>query len=194
MPLIFATNNNHKLFEIRNALEGKIEILGLSEAGINEDIPETGSSFEENALQKAEFIFYKYQLNCFADDTGLEVEALNGRPGIYSARYAGDEHNFGNNINKVLLEMKDVTNRGAQFRTVIALVINGKINYFEGIIKGSLLTEKHGRQGFGYDPIFVPEGYSKTFAEMPIEEKNRISHRAIAVRKLAAFLFTDNKS
>lgn len=187
--LVFATNNQHKLFEIRKALEERIIIQGLREAGINEDIPETGSSFEENALQKALYIYNKYHVSCFADDTGLEIEALNGRPGIYSARYAGEDCNFENNINKVLKEMHDAENRNARFRTVIALFIDGKIKLFEGIINGSLLTEKRGQHGFGYDPIFVPKGYKLTFAEMHIEEKNKISHRGIAVRKLAEFLF-----
>lgn len=188
MPLIFATNNKHKLFEIKEAIGSRIEILGLQEAGLKEDVPETGITLEENALFKAKYIYDKYHLNCFADDTGLEIEALDGRPGIYSARYAGEDCNFENNINKVLSEMLTVENRKARFRCVIALIIDGKTDFFEGIINGKLLNEKRGQGGFGYDPIFVPYGYELTFAEMPIEEKNKISHRGIAVRKLVDYL------
>jgi XTP/dITP diphosphohydrolase len=188
MPLVFATNNDHKLYEIRKAISGRIEILGLHEAGINEDIPETGFTLEENALQKAKYIFDKYHLNCFADDTGLEIEALGGQPGIFSARYAGEECIFENNINKVLKEMQTLENRKARFRCAIALIVDGKTDFFEGIINGIILNEKRGQGGFGYDPIFVPEGYDLTFAEMPIEEKNKISHRGIAVKKLVDYL------
>jgi XTP/dITP diphosphohydrolase len=188
MTVIFATNNQHKLFEIRKALNDQIKIISLQEAGIVEDIPETGFTLEENALQKAKYIFDKYHQDCFADDTGLEIEALGGRPGVYSARYAGEGCNFEDNIIKVLDEMQHAENRRARFRCVIALIIDGKQNFFEGIVNGSILREKHGQGGFGYDPVFVPEGYSTSFAEMPIEEKNKISHRGIAVQKLVKFL------
>ncbi|MFH0866683.1 MAG: non-canonical purine NTP diphosphatase [Bacteroidota bacterium] len=188
MPLVFATSNKHKLYEIKEAIGGRIEILGLHEAGINEDIPETGATLEENTLIKAKYIFNKYHLNCFADDTGLEIEVLNGRPGVYSARYAGKDCNFGHNIKKVLSEMLTIENRKARFRCVIALILDGKIDFFEGIVNGRLLYEKRGQGGFGYDPIFVPEGYDQTFAEMPVEEKNKISHRGIAVSKLVEYL------
>ncbi len=188
--LLFATNNKHKLYEIKEAIGSSIEILGLYEAGINEDIPETGITLEENALQKAKYISDKYHINCFADDTGLEIEALGGCPGVYSARYAGEDGDFENNIKKVLAEMQNCNNRKARFRCVIALITNGKTDFFEGIINGKLLNEKRGQGGFGYDPIFVPDGYDLTFAEMPIEEKNKISHRGIAVKKLVDYLLT----
>lgn len=186
--LLFATNNKHKLYEIKEAIGSRIEILGLHEAGINEDIPETGITLEENALQKAKYISDKYHINCFADDTGLEIEALDERPGVYSARYAGEDGDFENNIKKVLAEMQNCNNRKARFRCVIALITNGKTDFFEGIINGKLLNEKRGQGGFGYDPIFVPDGYELTFAEMPIEEKNKISHRGLAVKKLVEYL------
>lgn len=188
MPLLFATNNQHKLFEIRNALGNGMEITGLQEAGIYEDIPETGDTLEANALIKATYIFSNYQKNCFADDTGLEIEALNGRPGVYSARYAGEGCNFEDNINKVLAEMQNKENRRARFRCVIALILDGKEVFFEGIVKGIIIPSKRGLAGFGYDPIFQPEGYTTTFAEMTLEEKNKISHRGIAVKKLVDFL------
>lgn len=190
MPLIFATNNKHKLFEINNAIDGRIEILGLHEAGISEDIPETGLTLEENALQKAKYIFDKYQVNCFADDTGLEIETLSGRPGVYSARYAGENCNFEDNINKVLNEMQDSENRKARFRCVIALIIDGKTDSFEGIVNGIIIKERRGQSGFGYDPVFLPDGYNQTFAEMPIKEKNKISHRGLAVKKLVEHLMS----
>lgn len=189
--LIFATNNAHKLAELKGAVQGKIAIAGLSEIGCAEDIPETADTLEGNALQKARFIYEKYGKDCFADDTGLEIDALQGRPGVYSARYAGEGKSFEDNMNKVLEEMQGCTDRHACFRTVIALIIQGEEHLFEGKVCGTILTEKHGSKGFGYDPIFQPEGYSLTFAEMPFEEKNRISHRGRAVQKLTEFLLTN---
>ena len=188
--LIFATNNAHKLTELKGAVEGKISIAGLSEIGCTEDIPETADTLEGNALQKARYIYKKFGKDCFADDTGLEIEALGGRPGVYSARYAGEGKSFEDNMNKVMEELQGITNRNACFRTVIALILKGEEHLFEGKICGTILTEKHGSQGFGYDPIFQPEGYTITFAEMPLEEKNRISHRGRAVQQLTAFLLT----
>lgn len=188
--LIFATNNAHKLKELKDAVRGKISIAGLSEIGCAEDIPETSETLEGNALQKARYIYEKYGKDCFADDTGLEIEALEGRPGVYSARYAGEGKSFEDNMNKVLEEMKGCTNRNACFRTVIALILQGQEYLFQGRIDGIILTEKRGIQGFGYDPIFQPEGYAVTFAEMPLSEKNKISHRGLAVQQLTEFLLT----
>ncbi len=186
--LIFATNNAHKLHELKEAIGGKFAIAGLSEIGCAEDIPETADTLEGNALQKARFIYDKYGKDCFADDTGLEIAALDGRPGVYSARYAGETANFEDNMNKVLAEMKGMSKRNARFRTVIALILDGVEYFFEGSVEGEILTEKHGREGFGYDPIFRPVGYDISFAEMPLSEKNRISHRGRAVQQLTAFL------
>jgi len=187
-PLVFATNNPHKLFEINQALKNRIHIIGLKDIGCDEDIPETAETIEGNAVQKAKYVSEKFHCYCFADDTGLEIDCLQGRPGVYSARYAGEEKSFEANMNKVLEEMQGVENRKARFRCVIALLIDGELHLFEGIINGSITTEKHGKEGFGYDPIFLPEGYNRTFAEMDIEEKNLISHRGLAVEKLTAFL------
>jgi len=187
-PLVFATNNSHKLFEINQALKNRIRVVGLKDIGCDEDIPETAETLEDNAIQKAKYASEKYHCNCFADDTGLEIDGLQGRPGVYSARYAGGEKSFENNMNKVLHEMQGMENREARFRCVIALMMGGELNLFEGVVNGSITAEKHGLQGFGYDPIFVPKGYDRTFAEMDIEEKNRISHRRLAVEKLIAFL------
>lgn len=192
--LIFATNNAHKLIEIKEAIHKAIDIKGLSEIGCAEDIPETADTLEGNALQKARFVFDKYGLDCFADDTGLEVEALGGAPGVYSARYAGEGKSFDDNMNKILDALQGIENRRACFRTVIALILQGKEYFFEGKICGQILTEKHGIGGFGYDPLFQPEGYTLTFAEMPLEEKNRISHRGLAVQKLSAFLLEELKA
>ncbi len=188
MKIVFATNNKHKLEEIRHLAGNNIKIVSLKEIACYDDIPETGITLEENALQKANFVYSRYNMNCFADDTGLEIEALDNRPGVYSARYAGHEQNFLKNINKVLEEMKDQSNRKARFRTVIALILDHNKYYFEGIVNGKIIMEKKGKQGFGYDPIFLPEGYDQTFAEMSLDEKNKISHRARATRKLIAFL------
>ena len=185
--LIFATNNPNKLREIRSAVSS-YKIISLEEIGIKEEIPETGSTLHENALQKAAYIFNKTGEDCFADDTGLEIAALDKRPGVYSARYAGINCSAEDNINKVLDELDGVTNRNAVFKTVIALIINGKEFFFEGGIDGNILTNKTGHQGFGYDPIFLPNGYEISFAEMSLDEKNNISHRAKAVKKLIHFL------
>ena len=185
--LIFATNNLNKLREIRSAVSSH-KIISLEEIGIKEEIPETGSTLHENAFQKAAYIFNKTGEDCFADDTGLEIAALDNRPGVYSARYAGINCSAEDNINKVLDELDGVTNRNAVFKTVIALIINGKEFFFEGGIDGNILTNKTGHQGFGYDPIFLPNGYEISFAEMSLDEKNNISHRAKAVKKLIHFL------
>lgn len=185
---VFATNNSHKLEEVKDILGNKIELLSMKEIGCFDDIPETENTLEGNALLKARYIYKHFHVDCFADDTGLEVEALNGAPGVYSARYAGEGHNSEANMKKLLLELEGIENRKARFRTVFALIINGKEHLFEGIIKGEIVKNRKGTSGFGYDPIFVPEGYSHTFAEMGNDEKNKISHRAIAAQKLCKFL------
>ncbi len=187
--IVFATNNRHKLDEIRKITEGKIEILSLNDIGSHDEIEETGSTLEENALIKARFIKNKYRYDCFAEDTGLEVEALGNAPGVYSARYAGEACRAEDNINKLLDNLKGIENRKARFRTVIALLMNGKAYFFEGEIKGHIIDEKRGAAGFGYDPVFVPDGFDQTFAELGEEIKNRISHRSIATQKLVDFLF-----
>lgn len=187
--LVFATNNAHKLEEIRAILGDKVEVLSLKDIQCDADIPETADTLEGNAVLKAEYIYRHYGLDCFADDTGLEVEALNGAPGVYSARYAGGEgHDSEANMRKLLAEMEGKTNRKAQFRTVICLIEGGAEHLFEGVVKGEIIEEKRGASGFGYDPVFMPEGYTETFAEMGSEEKNRISHRARAVQALCAYL------
>jgi XTP/dITP diphosphohydrolase len=188
MKLVFATNNKHKLYEVSNLTGSNIEIVSLADIGCSDDIPETAATIEGNAVQKAVYIFEKYKIDCFADDTGLEVEALNGRPGVYSARYAGEGCSFDDNIDKILSELQGIDNRKACFRTVICLIINGIKYQFEGRADGVLLTERRGEKGFGYDPVFLPLGCDKTFAEMPLVLKNKISHRGIAVRKLVEFL------
>ncbi len=186
--LIFATNNFHKLTEIQSLISESFRIRSLQQIGCTEDIEETADTLEGNALLKARYIYDKYGEDCFADDTGLEVEVLDGRPGVISARYAGNAHDFEANIDKVLGEMKGIENRKAQFRTVIALILNGEVTLFEGIVNGKIGIERLGIKGFGYDPVFTPDGYDKTFAEMPLSEKNKISHRAVAVNKLVDFL------
>lgn len=187
--LVFATNNAHKLEEIRAILGDKVEVLNLKDIQCDVDIPETADTLEGNAVLKAEYIYRHYGLDCFADDTGLEVEALNGAPGVYSARYAGGEgHDSEANMRKLLAEMEGKTNRKAQFRTAICLIEGGAEHLFEGVVKGEIIEEKRGASGFGYDPVFMPEGYTETFAEMGSEEKNRISHRARAVQALCAYL------
>nr|WP_262912047.1 non-canonical purine NTP diphosphatase [Bacteroides caecigallinarum] len=187
--LVFATNNAHKLEEIRAILGDKVEILSLNDIDCHADIPETADTLQGNAALKAQYIYDNYGLDCFADDTGLEVEALNGAPGIYSARYAGGEgHDSEANMKKLLSEMQDKDNRKARFRTVICLIEDGKEHFFEGIVNGSIIRERKGGAGFGYDPVFVPDGYSETFAEMGNDEKNKISHRARAVQKLCEYL------
>ncbi len=185
---VFATNNNHKLEEVSAILGNKVELLSMKEIGCHDNIPETADTLEGNALLKARYIYDKYHTDCFADDTGLEVEALNGAPGVFSARYAGDAHNSEANMNKLLLELEGSDNRKARFRTVFALIVNGKEHIFEGIVKGEITKGKHGTSGFGYDPIFLPEGYTQTFAEMGNELKNKISHRAVATKKLCNFI------
>ncbi len=187
--LVFATNNAHKLEEIRAILGDKVEILSLNDIDCHADIPETADTLQGNAALKAQYIYENYGLDCFADDTGLEVEALNGAPGIYSARYAGGEgHDSEANMKKLLSEMQDKDNRKARFRTVICLIEGGKEHFFEGIVNGSIIRERKGGAGFGYDPVFMPDGYSETFAEMGNDEKNKISHRARAVQKLCEYL------
>jgi XTP/dITP diphosphohydrolase len=186
--LVFATNNPHKLKEIREIIGNHIRILSLSDIGCNEDIPEDAETLEENASFKAWYVYNKFGGDCFADDTGLEIEALDGRPGVKSARYAGEDCNPENNISKVLGEMKGRKNRRARFRTVISLIRNGIEVRFEGQVEGVILDEKRGKEGFGYDPVFLPEGYALSFAEMTLEEKNKISHRALATRKLTDHL------
>lgn len=187
MKLIFATNNKHKLSEIKEAVSN-FKLVGLKEYGINEEIPETGETLKENARQKARYIFDKYGENCFADDTGLEVEALNGAPGVYSARYAGENCSFEENNRKLLGALCNEKKRSARFRTVICLIIDGKENYFDGVCEGEILEGYQGQEGFGYDPIFKPTGFIESFAQMSTKQKNKISHRGLAVKKLISFL------
>lgn len=187
--LVFATNNAHKLEEVAAILADKVELLSLNDIDCHTDIPETADTLEGNALLKSSYIYKNYGLDCFGDDTGLEVEALNGAPGVYSARYATDEgHDAQANMLKLLREMEGKENRKAQFRTVISLILDDKEYLFEGVIKGEIIREKRGDSGFGYDPVFVPEGYEQTFAELGNDTKNQISHRALAVQKLYTFL------
>ena len=189
MKLVFATNNAHKLDEIRAILGNKIEILSLNDIDCHDEIPETADTLEGNALQKAMYIKEHYGYDCFADDTGLEVSALGGAPGVHTARYAKNtDHDSEANMNKLLKELEGKNDRSAQFRTVIALLLNGEQHLFEGIVKGDILTEKRGSEGFGYDPVFSPEQYSESFAELGAEVKNKISHRARAVAKLVEYL------
>ena len=188
MKLVFATNNKHKIEEVQNLLKNDFQILGLEDIGCDEELAETGNTLEENAFQKAKYVFDKYDVNCFADDTGLEIETLNGKPGVYSARYAGEEKNAEKNIEKVLKELTEKQNRNAYFKSIISLIIKEQHYSFEGIVNGKISTKKIGNSGFGYDPIFIPDGFEKSFAQMTLEEKNKISHRAIAVKKLVVFL------
>jgi len=189
MKIVFATNNLNKLTEIRNILGNQFEVVSLSDIGCHEDIPEKGQTLKDNALIKARYIHEKYHIDCFADDTGLEVDALGGAPGVYSARYAGGEgHDSNANMTKLLKELENISNRKARFRTVIALIIDGKETTFEGIVNGEIIRERRGGEGFGYDPIFQPAGYSQTFAELGTGIKNQISHRAQATKKLADYL------
>ena len=209
MKIVFATNNDHKLSEIRSILEADFEVLSLKDIGCNVDIPETGKTLEENALQKAQYVYDHYHIDCFADDTGLEVEALNGAPGVFSARYASmvsttsatnpASHDSEANMTRLLRELGNNNNRRARFRTVIALIQKRdvcpcgctsikEIHQFEGIVEGEIIRERRGGEGFGYDPIFQPDGYDKTFAELGMDIKNHISHRARAVTKLAEYL------
>lgn len=193
MSLVFATNNKHKLEEISHLLEGTYEIIPLEAIGCHDDIPEDHETLEENALQKARYIKEHYGCDCFADDTGLEIEALNGQPGVYSARYAGPAKDSKANMQKVLDNMQNKANRKACFRTIIALILDGQEYLFEGRVDGEILTEQHGSAGFGYDPIFRPEGFKESFAEMDLDTKNSISHRGRAVSKLVDFLKTRQK-
>ena len=186
--LVFATNNKHKLHEVKEMLEGIVDIKSMAEMGLEGDIPETADTLQGNALQKAQWVWERTRMDCFADDTGLEVEALDGAPGVYSARYAGEHCSFDDNINKLLGAMEGETNRKADFRTVICLIENGAERYFEGRVDGVILTERYGEEGFGYDPIFMPDRFAVSFAEMPLEVKNQISHRGRAVEKLVEYL------
>lgn len=188
MILLFATNNKHKLQEVREILGTAYIVKSLAEMDFDIEIPETQDTLEGNALQKARFIYEKTGMNCFADDTGLEIDALDGRPGVYSARYAGEGCSFEDNIHKVLLELSGKENRTARFRCVVCLILDAKEHFFEGRVTGMILPEKRGTEGFGYDPVFVPDGHSQTFAEMAPHLKNGISHRAKAVNKMMRFL------
>ncbi len=187
--IVFATNNPNKLREIREILGSRFEVVSLAEIGCHDDIPETGSTLEDNALQKAQYIHDHYGLDCFADDTGLEVDALGGAPGVHSARYAeGTDHDSEANMQRLLRELAGRDDRQAHFRTVIALIMDGQTRLFEGRVDGRIDTERHGQGGFGYDPLFIPDGYNDSFAVLGEETKNRISHRARAVQQLAAYL------
>ena len=208
MKLVFATHNKYKLLEIKDLFflrkgqprftqsndstvinpSGKFEILGLDDIGVSEEIPENHSTIEDNASEKSWYVYNRFGYGTFSDDTGLEVEALKGEPGVHSARYAGNQKNSQDNMDKVLDKLRQISNRKAQFRTVISLVLNGKETRFEGIVKGTILDEKRGNAGFGYDPIFVPDGFNQTFAEMDLTEKNKISHRSLALQKLIHYL------
>ena len=190
--LVFATHNAHKLEEVAKMLDDMIQVVSLTDLRCTEEIPEKGFNLQSNALQKAQFVDERFKCDCFGDDTGLEVEALNGEPGVFSARYAGEPANSEANIEKLLKNLKGITNRKAQFRTVIALIYRQRIHYFEGVIKGRIIEERQGDHGFGYYSIFMPDGYDQTFAELPAEVKNTISHRGQAIRKLVTFLNTQN--
>jgi XTP/dITP diphosphohydrolase len=188
MELVFASNNKNKIKEIQSILNGSIQLLSLEEIGCHEEIPETADTIEGNAIMKANYVTEKYGYNCFADDTGLEVKSLNGEPGVYSARYAGEQKDSNDNMNKLLEALKDKSDRSAQFKTVISLNLNGEQHLFTGIAKGNITVNKTGHRGFGYDPIFQPENYTETFAELASEIKNKISHRAKATQQLIDFL------
>jgi XTP/dITP diphosphohydrolase len=188
MKLVFATNNKHKIREISDLLDDRFEVTGLAEIGITEDIPEDADNLADNAMFKARYVHERTGLNVFADDTGLEVDALGGAPGVYSARYAGTSKDPSDNIIKLLKELEGVEDRKARFRTVIALIYDNSEYFFEGKVEGEIIKMRRGSGGFGYDPVFIAEGYDLTFAEMPLSEKNKISHRAMAMRKLIAFL------
>ena len=186
--LVFATNNKHKLQEVSEMLDGIVEIKSLEEMGLSGEIPETADTLQGNALQKAQWVWERTHTDCFADDTGLEVEALDGAPGVYSARYAGEHCSFDDNIDKLLGAMEGKTNRKADFRTVVCLMEGGEARYFEGRVDGVILTERYGKEGFGYDPVFMPDRFGVSFAEMPMEVKNKISHRGLAIAKLVEYL------
>jgi len=188
MKLVFATGNQNKAKEIQLLMPATIQILSLNDINCTEEIPETQNTIEGNASQKAHYVFENFGYNCFADDTGLEVEALDGRPGVLSARYAGEAKDANANMDKILLELANSSNRKARFKTVISLIIDGKELLFEGVVNGTIIEQKKGNSGFGYDPIFMPDGYQHTFAEMSLDEKNKLSHRAIAVKKAIDYL------
>lgn len=188
IKLCFATNNAHKLVEIQAILGDSFELLSLNDIHCKEELPETGNTLEANSLQKAQYLYDNYHIDCFADDTGLEVHVLGGEPGVYSARYAGEQRNHADNINLLLKNLVDKSDRSARFRTVITLIQKGKITQFEGMVKGTIIKELKGAEGFGYDPIFIPEGFDRTFAEMTLVEKGEISHRGRAFQKLIEFL------
>ena len=190
MELVFVTSNKHKASEVQKVIDPRFRIKNLQDIGCEEDIPETADTFKGNALLKAEYVYTKFNMNCFADDSGLEVDALNGAPGVYSARYAGEPKSDEKNTLKLLKELEGRTNRTARFKTVIALILNGNSYFFEGAIEGQIAKQACGTMGFGYDPVFIPNGYSKTFAEMSADEKNSISHRALAVKQMNDFLTT----
>jgi XTP/dITP diphosphohydrolase len=192
LEMVFATNNKHKFDEINDMIGQQVKLKTLREIGFTDEIPEDFNTLEQNAAQKAFYIYDRFGVSCFADDSGLEIDALNGEPGVYSARYAGSDGNFENNIRKVLDKMGGIQNRYARFRTVIALVENGKLTTFEGVINGWITETKKGFNGFGYDPVFQPEGFEKTFAEMSHAEKNVISHRALAIHKFVNYLRNRN--
>ena len=186
--LVFATHNAHKVDEVRAILPASVELVGLAALGCHDEIPETGDTLRDNALQKVQYIHDRFGIDCFADDTGLEVEALDGAPGVYSARYAGEPADFAKNRAKLLAALTGISNRRAQFRTVVSLILNDKTYFFEGIVTGRIIAEERGVGGFGYDSVFVPDGYDKTFAELPAAVKNSISHRARAMEQLNNFL------
>jgi len=186
--IVFATGNLNKIEEVRKILGEHFEIVSLKDIGFLDDIPETGDTLEENASRKSHYVFERFHIDCFADDTGLEVDALNGAPGVYSARYAGEHVTYDDNVNKLLVELNGVKNRTARFRTVISLILDGKEYFFDGTVEGHIIDHKRGSGGFGYDPVFVPDGFDKTFSEMEPETKNAISHRGRAVRKFVEFL------
>jgi XTP/dITP diphosphohydrolase len=188
MKIVFATNNQNKVKEVQSLLPDHITILSLKDIGCEEDIPETQPTIEGNAIQKAQYVKENYGYDCFADDTGLEVTALNGEPGVYSARYAGEQRNAADNMNKLLQELQHKNDRSAQFKTVVALILNGNQYTFEGICEGTIINEKRGEKGFGYDPIFMANGFEETFAQISLAEKNRVGHRGKAVQKLIGFL------
>ena len=186
--LVFATHNAHKVDEVRAILPASVELVGPAALGCHDEIPETGETLRDNALQKVQYIHDRFGVDCFADDTGLEVEALDGAPGVYSARYAGEPADFAKNRTKLLAALTGISNRRAQFRTVVSLILNGETHFFEGIVTGRIIAEERGVGGFGYDSLFVPDGYDKTFAELPAATKNSISHRARAMAQLTDFL------
>jgi len=188
MKLVFATNNQHKLEEVRKILPSVFQVISLQELGCQEDIPETGVTLEDNSRIKAQYVWDHYHVDCFADDTGLEIEALNGQPGVYTARWAGEAHNDMANREKALRELDGINNRNARFRTVVTLIRNGKVQQIDGVVNGVIATKEKGGNGFGYDPIFIPEGYQQTFAELPSKIKNTISHRARAMEQLKRIL------